>query len=144
MPTACSNADSAPTRSPAAMARAGARMVSVAKSRSRHTMPQDEINALLEERGAERSRRRKDRERVPRGRARAAAGRRQRGEREGGEDEDTEDAYGNGLDQFGAEWYAVTATGDTAEGTSSSAGGSRRSCATTTRSAIAVAILAQR
>jgi len=30
-----------------AMARAGARMVSVAKSRSRHTMPQDEINALL-------------------------------------------------------------------------------------------------
>jgi uroporphyrin-III C-methyltransferase len=30
-----------------AMARSGARMVSVAKSRSRHTMPQEEINALL-------------------------------------------------------------------------------------------------
>lgn len=30
-----------------AMARPGARMVSVAKSRSRHTMPQEEINALL-------------------------------------------------------------------------------------------------
>lgn len=33
-------------------------------------------------------------------------------------------ANGNGLDQFGAEWYGVTATGDTAEGSSSSAGGS--------------------
>ena len=30
-------------------------------------------------------------------------------------DEDTEDAYGNGLDQFGAEWYALHPTGQTAE-----------------------------
>ena len=32
-----------------AMARPGTRMVSVAKQRSRHTMPQDEINALIVE-----------------------------------------------------------------------------------------------
>jgi predicted lipoprotein with Yx(FWY)xxD motif len=35
-------------------------------------------------------------------------------------DEDTEDAYGNGLDQFGAEWYGLTPNGQkTEEGSAS-------------------------
>jgi predicted lipoprotein with Yx(FWY)xxD motif len=32
-------------------------------------------------------------------------------------DTDTEDVYGNGIESFGAEWYALTPTGANAEGT---------------------------
>ena len=35
-------------------------------------------------------------------------------------DEDTEDAYGNGLDQFGAEWYGLHPNGQKSEGSSES------------------------
>lgn len=35
-------------------------------------------------------------------------------------DEDTEDAYGNGLDQFGAEWYGLRPSGEKTEGSGKS------------------------